>query len=127
MPYIIKQCITTYAPSASGQPGATQRRTSTKRHAVATLDEAREAVASEYRIEFPDGRTARDLITEQGGTVGPLPDGTTIEVEPTTYVNLANAAAMPAARRAYVTSPGYGSGEPYAAEIITAYNERHAQ
>ena len=56
------------------------------RRAVATLDEARE-IAEGYVTEKADGEEynrALDQVEdmpESGGTVGPLPDGTVIEVE----------------------------------------------
>jgi hypothetical protein len=60
------------------------------RRAVATLDEAREAAhgivnrAPAGRAEQYTSSPGRDAMTlpESGGTVGPLPDGTIIEVAP---------------------------------------------
>jgi hypothetical protein len=70
------------------------------RRAVATLDEAvgacsRELLVAEKGVTYADGamghranvlranaaRRASEAISESGGTVGPLSDGTTIEVE----------------------------------------------
>jgi hypothetical protein len=52
------------------------------RHAVATLDEAREtalrAVGERRDMYYCE---MEDAVPESGGTVGPLPDGTVIEVE----------------------------------------------
>jgi hypothetical protein len=66
------------------------------RRAVATLEEAQRAAAE---ITLPYALTVQpaedkamsaacSAITESGGTVGPLPDGTVIEVEPTTLARL---------------------------------------
>ena len=56
------------------------------RRAVATLEEAREAVSDalyENGAEPDSWRLAEqfDTMPESGGTIGPLPDGTMIEVE----------------------------------------------
>lgn len=57
------------------------------RRAVATLEEAGDRVADIVTDIAGDGRDGRDqwddqiaAFTESGGTVGPLPDGTVIEV-----------------------------------------------
>ena len=61
------------------------------RHAVATLDEAREyAWETVKQISGPStatvaNRAACESITERGGTIGPLPDGTMIEVKPVSW------------------------------------------
>lgn len=62
------------------------------RHAVATLEEAKAEAASivEQREHDDDQFFATALLPESGGTVGPLPDRTVIEVEQTTYVALAD-------------------------------------
>jgi hypothetical protein len=60
------------------------------RRAVATLEEARQScVRALYAANAPQGDvsgprlwTAAYELPESGGTVGPLPDGTVIEVEP---------------------------------------------
>jgi len=104
MPYI----VTTKAPTepdaygrfkdaqADGRIGPLSRR------AVATLDQAR-AYASEqvvqrsYRADDFNARAWGDLeqsaidIAEHGGTIGPLPDGTVIEVEQVREAALYNA------------------------------------
>ena len=98
MPYII-----TIAPRADHAPErngdldreshdgcdiCAQQRADTHRTAVATLDEARTAAyfacdaAKPYEDPFKDA--ACDL-PESGGSVGPLPDGTVIEVRPVTH------------------------------------------
>jgi hypothetical protein len=57
------------------------------RRAVATLDEAREALCDAIHAVDPDA-TVFD-IGGDGGSVGPLPDGTVIEVAPWTEIELA--------------------------------------
>jgi hypothetical protein len=94
MPYIItttQPCVCTEAddpndhrkdcPHWYGHDGVSRR-------AVATLDEAREAafeaMATVPRYWLNDAVQVGDAIRavlDQGGTVGPLPDGTVIEVE----------------------------------------------
>jgi hypothetical protein len=57
------------------------------RRAVATLEEARDFIYSLCaETDVDDERIADDIdrLPESGGTVGPLPDGTVIEVEQTT-------------------------------------------
>ena len=88
MPYI----ITTKTPymwqgnGPNGNAGVTRR-------AVATLDEAREAVVAKVKrnpmtttkreyVEAAKLVKAGNTLPESGGTVGPLPDGTVITVEP---------------------------------------------
>jgi hypothetical protein len=90
MPYIV---ITTdtllYAedPTAEFEPDA--KPVQQIRTAVATLDEARGAadriVLDGYADSFKsanDDRNALLALPESGGTIGPLPDGTVIEVRP---------------------------------------------
>lgn len=69
MPYI----ITTTRPLTSRQRHAMESATRTRR-AVATFDEARGEVIRHITTPF-----AWDLALD-GGTIGPLPDGTVIEV-----------------------------------------------
>lgn len=57
------------------------------RRAVATLDEVKRyahSAASELGYSKPEHHDAIEALPESGGTVGPLPDGTTIEVEAVT-------------------------------------------
>ena len=77
MPYII---TTTADDPHVGTPA--MERVTVTRIAVATLDEARRITAREYRehVHRFMGFDTR-WITESGGTVGPLPDGTVIEVQ----------------------------------------------
>src|SRR5262245_5521435 len=76
------------------------------RRAVATLDKAREAArpiieaawpegsvklaasyddADESTLRFHDAHADVDSLPESGGTIGPLPDGTVIEVLPVVW------------------------------------------
>lgn len=74
------------------------------RRAVATVDEAQEYVDQiDYRYEVP----------ESGGTIGPLPDGTVIEVEAVKWDALAGETGTP------LTAMDGGGTE----RIIDAYNE----
>jgi hypothetical protein len=100
MPYIIKTTPSTiYAGRARNFDAFPTRR------AVATLDDAFEAVASVIdaaeaaRGDLPGpSRDAYMLdaanLPAGGGKLGPLPDGTVIEVEPWTEVELAAATTM---------------------------------
>ena len=67
------------------------------RRAVATLAEARDAAFYEVRKDDPKhddppeyavAEQLARLLPEAGGTIGPLPDGTVIEVEYVSYGNL---------------------------------------
>lgn len=82
------------------------------RRAVATLDEAREVIRQiawdrpPGQTPTPDDAMAIHALPESGGTVGPLPDGTVIEVEAATYDDLLvgtpgflNAGMLPARER----------------------------
>lgn len=87
------------------------------RRAVATLEDARRHVS--YASCLPSGRhtTNGHEITESGGSVGPLPDGTSIEVKPITWAEI---------RSALGHSPK--AHEPrtplYAAALLNAYTTR---
>ena len=78
MPYI----ITIYSRhEVYGTPNAV---VAESRRTVTTLDKAREAVSRELiertsRVTVEQGALLRTL-PESGATIGPLPDGTTIEV-----------------------------------------------
>jgi hypothetical protein len=96
VPYII---TTTFAWKSS-----TARHTMTdSRVAVATLDEAHQAAQDAIDAAGPirSRDTFRTLcwraahIPQAGGSVGPLPDGTTIEVEPTYYLTIAENLGLP--------------------------------
>lgn len=87
MPYV----ITTTTPTGGESSLAVGKRT---RVAVATLEEARKAAARAIIADpTADGAIARTrechTIPESGGTVGPLPDGTVIEVERAPWPHIA--------------------------------------
>jgi hypothetical protein len=90
------------------------------RRAVATLEEARGACVA---ILHNHGFSALGYAlprAESGGTVGPLPDGTTIQVEPTTKQALFDALPMEDQRR-LPTWP-----LPTLAMVIAAFNAKQA-
>ena len=89
MPYII-----------TTSPASQQRRhcadTEVPRRAVATLDEARD-----YTFNARVNEDAQDEpLPADGGSIGPLPDGTTIEVAPVDWADLRRSL-----RRASATRP----------------------
>lgn len=124
-PYII---TTTTYPPGSPMPSGQSRR------AVATLEEAQRAArheVSESLLRQPEGVFEYDgcgawesaeanasVLPESGGTIGPLPDGTVIEVKPATWREIAP-------RR---ESPGILADEQAAwqRQVIDAYNAREA-
>jgi hypothetical protein len=71
---------------AGPQPFGGERYRVLSRRAVATLDEAR---MHTWRTVSLQAAYAVSALPESGGTVGPLPDGTVIEVEATTWQALA--------------------------------------
>jgi hypothetical protein len=82
------------------------------RRAVDTLEEARERALSA-------GASTRDVlrnISESGGTVGPLPDGTVIEVEQVTWAAL----DLRSSRRAADYEPRELAKQP----ILDAFNAK---
>lgn len=131
MPHVItttRPCICTEAddpndhrkscPHWWGHDGVTNR-------AAGTLDEAKNAIAvivtDLARDHHAGWQSAFALIVglpEQGGTVGPLPDGTMINVEPATWK------AISATLVGTVAGIRLGREHPQAtdAEIIDAYN-----
>jgi hypothetical protein len=78
MPYIVTTKRPGYRPSRIGYLDDMRV---VSRRAVATLEDAR--AAAQEACSGPDfmGPLEASLISESGGTVGPLPDGTVIEVE----------------------------------------------
>jgi hypothetical protein len=93
MPYI----ITTKQPEPLAPFDRPRDMIETSRTAVATLDEAREDVVATVEIaEDPDGPRLDSLwehahgMDESGGTIGPLPDGTVIEVRQVSRDELAD-------------------------------------
>jgi hypothetical protein len=95
------------------------------RRAVATLDKAHAAAAYELRQCDTDSfaiaaRVAEAYaLPESGGTVGPLPDGTVIEVEPVLIENLIFRAGIKAW---YVTAARRADTAMSDADVIDAYN-----
>jgi hypothetical protein len=80
--------------------------------AVATLDDAHNEVLGTPGVMGPEIAALSDM-PESGGIIGPLPDGTVIEVE--------RIAAFDLGKRAGIEPlPMHGNRE---AEIIAAYNE----
>ena len=74
MPYIITTRRRTSTPEGFDPP--------LTRRAVATLEEAKRAVRMNNRDVFYSEWFDRIDLPADGGTIGPLPDGTTIEVTP---------------------------------------------
>lgn len=112
MPYI----ISTSLQEQQNEHMAVKTPTGSK--AVATLDEAREAAYATVENQIatsgpsyasPDDAQTMALaaahIPAEGGTIGPLPDGTVIAVRPTDWLELAGLAGwtLDAAGRARVT------------------------
>lgn len=92
------------------------------RRAVATLDEARMHV---WRTVSLQAAYAVSALPESGGTVGPLPDGTVIEVEATTWVQLCLDADLPV--RTYVAWPADEVPEANKQRILDAYNAKQKE
>ena len=114
MPYII---TTTADDPHVGTPA--MERVTVTRTAVATLDEARDVVTGIVEEREPFSHKVQETagsnlsaMRESGGTVGPLPDGTVIEVRAVAWQDLA---PWP-----QPTDP------PYRADIIAAFNGAHA-
>lgn len=94
------------------------------RHAVETIEEAREHIVE--GVGIPEPETWAELnathasiaeLPESGGTVGPLSDGTIIEVRPVTYAELRGDAGLTGVEL-------YGLRDERRDQIIDAYNER---
>jgi hypothetical protein len=124
MPYI----ITTKTITSHPADVVAIRETILSRHAVATLDEARqEANRSLHRgklladTDYARFGYAIDMLPESGGTVGPLPDGTVIAVRPIDYLELAGLAGwkLDYAGRERVTGRTRASDR---LDLIDAYN-----
>ena len=106
MPYIIS--TTEQSECWDRHTGATI--TQTTRRAVATLDEARDEVSRIVAASHPNIPHGLGAIAEPG-TIGPLPDGTVIEVERVTMRTLLDAIGVKFA----ATAEGSTS-------VIDAYN-----
>lgn len=113
MPFI----ITTTSPNGSFHGEITS-------HAVGTIEEARDYVLEDIGISEPDTWAEHDAIQasidnlpESGGTIGPLPDGTTIEVSLATYDDLRASANL-------VGIELYGLRDERRDQILDAYNTR---
>ena len=106
MPYII---TTIPAPGAFHDNGSPVFETRT---AVATLDEADLYL---QRLDQWQSVDVRDLPAE-GGTVGPLPDGTVIEMRPASWMDL----------KIHTDLPGDPHGTLSDAQILAAFNGAHA-
>jgi len=94
------------------------------RTAVATLDEARQTTLGavigdrDYEdIRHVDVHAAH-IMDESGGTIGPLPDGTVIEVRPTSWLDLAASCDTDVD-----ASDGYITDDEQA-DILAAFNAR---
>ena len=90
MPYII---TTTADDPHVGTPA--MERVTVTRIAVATLDEARDVVTGIVEEREPFSHKVQETagsnlsaMRESGGTVGPLPDGTVIEVRRVNWIDL---------------------------------------
>jgi hypothetical protein len=112
MPYI----VTTKRPVDAvdcGHPEAPRNGWPVSRRAVATLEESIRAVADAQTMAV--GFTTGVTLPESGGTVGPLPDGTVIEVERVGWFDVAERVRgkrlVPAGRAAQ-------------AELLDAFNAR---
>jgi hypothetical protein len=93
MPFIITTAMRANRYGANGLVEANVPHETT-RIAVATLDEARATVWAQVfdsRSQTIDGSEV-DSLPESGGSVGPLPDGTVIEVRPVAAAELARLA-----------------------------------
>lgn len=137
MPYIVttKRRYHEGANRADGSPYLT-----VSRRAVATLEEARWFAQNPgWRYGVSDGYTAAEgedaakvlraarSLPESGGTVGPLPDGTVIEVEQSTWFKVGDAlyGAEPATRIAWAVQHA-DQGQPDSTRwLIDAFNTRH--
>jgi hypothetical protein len=85
---------------------------SESRRAVSTLEEARHHAYDETRrVDSGTGHRSAWRISSSGGSVGPLPDGTMIEVEPVSWGELH-------CRSGHEPGDWWGAGD----RIIAAYN-----
>ena len=107
--YII---TTNYPPRPLGASGIPF----TENMTAATLDEGREACFRAY--DAADGSSADlhesiDRLPESGGTIGPLPDGTTITVRPATLTEQIQAALDEYDLAAFIAARLSGASRPH--------------
>lgn len=120
MPYLIRT-INPKGATEQDSDGRSFYVPVSSRRAVATLEEARQhcfAVPPDesYYGEFDDFYEAVAALPESGGTVGPLPDGTVIEVGRCSWMYL----------KIHTDLPGDPHGTLSEREIIDAYNARQS-
>lgn len=121
MPYTISVCSPSEVNPPSNPVVGEGGRWISSRRAVATEYEARTVVRDHVvAAGIPHGTTS-DPFGLDGGTVGPLPDGTVIEVKLTTLPELAVAARVPLPDFSMRTLDGVPADT---ARIIDAYNAR---
>jgi hypothetical protein len=102
------------------------------RRAVATLEEAwaeahRIVNAQPHRLSDPLWNNAIEAWPKSGGMIGPLPDGTVIEVGASSWVHLALEARRDKSLRPLpVVEAGQGDLKA-AAAIIAAFNAKQAE
>ena len=120
MPYII---TTTADDPHVGTPA--MERVTVTRTAVATLDEARDVVTGIVEEREPFSHKVQETagsnlsaMRESGGTIGPLPDGTVIEVRPASWHELI------AANGGLCGHPITACDDESLAEVIAAFNAR---
>lgn len=112
MPYIIE---TSEPRTVHDSPAAIQQVVFSRR-AVATLQDAASTVADLLNVAYAGSEPEVDVVIgEPGGTIGPLPDGTTIEVRPVADWQLR--AMIPACNTSPPTLHVNG------ADLIDAFNE----
>ena len=113
MPYVITtRQPETHEPGFDGQLG-NYVSGSVSRRAVATLEEARDVAQSLFTTHAKADAPAWRLIEDDGGTIGPLPDGTVIEVEAVGWQDLAER-----------TLTAVNAVAEHHDEILYAYNAR---
>lgn len=131
MPYIITTHRHLDDPTAEFLPDALP---GVSRRAVTTLEEARAAlrkIVVDSAFDrgstegYPHYEDIGGLIAESGGTVGPLPDGTVIEVRPHAWYEIATQAGIVEAGLlgAYAERDAEGLS---AQKILAAFNAREA-
>lgn len=117
MPYVIT--TTTPDPCVAY---STPRKPLVTRRAVATLDEAQRLVDNRREQDALNARpwsvAVRGLLNKGGGTIGPLPDGTVIEVEQITWPALALSAGL--SYPAHVGEMAARGSEKARSEILAA-------